>query len=71
MQAGSEDPLRHHLDSIVIQAAATVAAGAGGRSAVRGDREADQGPDAEMTARFRSFADDGDSADGDGDRADR
>ncbi|MBV9804840.1 MAG: hypothetical protein JO130_16690 [Solirubrobacterales bacterium] len=54
---GSEDKLRHHLESIVAQANADQEprerdAGADGD----GDGEEPEGPDAEMTGRFRAFA---------------
>lgn len=58
--SGSEEKLRHHLEGVVAQANAAHAA----REQEKADREAEdegdgeerQGPDAEMTARFRAFA---------------
>jgi hypothetical protein len=67
VEPGTEDPLRHHLDSIVIQAAATVAAEEAEDEPSEGET-AEPGPDAEMTARFRSFADAGDESAADADR---
>ncbi|MGN6869971.1 MAG: hypothetical protein ACTHMY_16385 [Solirubrobacteraceae bacterium] len=55
---GSEKKLRHHLEAIVVQANA--AHDEGDHEGGNGDEP--QGPDAEMTDRFRAFADD----DGDG-----
>ena len=51
---GSEDKLRHHLEAIVAQANAA--------HQQDEDRDDDQreGPDAEMTDRFRAFADEDD-----------
>ena len=54
---GSEEKLRHHLESIVAQANASHAA----REQEKADHDEEddeerQGPDAEMTARFRAFA---------------
>lgn len=53
VEPGCEDALRHHLDSIVLQAATTV----GRADEKRSDRPgaAAEGPDAEMTERFRAF----------------
>ncbi|HET6865037.1 MAG TPA: hypothetical protein VFH80_03905 [Solirubrobacteraceae bacterium] len=54
---GSEDKLRHHLEAIVAQANAAIE---------EDDRDEDgggeerKGPDAEMTERFRAFAEDDD-----------
>jgi hypothetical protein len=56
---GTEDKLRHHLEGIVAQA-----------NAAHGERESDkdgngekrEGPDAEMTDRFRAFAEDDDES---------
>jgi hypothetical protein len=58
--AGSEEKLRHHLEAVVAQANAAHAA----REQEKADQsdhhgdgdEEPQGPDAEMTARFRAFA---------------
>jgi hypothetical protein len=55
LRPGSEETLRHHLESIVLQAAATVS------QAEESERSAPEdpsgtGPDAEMTERFRGFA---------------
>ena len=49
LRPGSEDALRHHLEAIVAQANAALEE--------NGDGDEPQGPDAEMTARFRAFAD--------------
>lgn len=63
VEAGSEEKLRHHLESIVAQANADHESEAGseddeareaGESGSEGGDE-DDGPDAEMTRRFRSF----------------
>lgn len=58
---GSEEKLRHHLESIVAQANAHEQA-EDDDDQPEDDAETDGrqegGPDAEMTARFRSFADD-------------
>jgi hypothetical protein len=48
---GSEDKLRHHLEAIVTQANA-----AHQQDEDRDGDEEREGPDAEMTDRFRSFA---------------
>lgn len=59
---GSEEKLRHHLDSIVAQANASHAAREQEKAERdqhdkgKGDGQKRQGPDAEMTARFRAFA---------------
>ena len=60
---GSEDKLRHHLEGIVAQANASVEATE--REEAQADDDAHQehgreasGPDAEMTERFRSSAED-------------
>jgi hypothetical protein len=52
---GSEEKLRHHLEAIVAQANA-----ANEEDEPDGERERDEpeGPDAEMTGRFRGFAED-------------
>jgi hypothetical protein len=57
---GSEDKLRHHLEAIVAQANAA-------HEEDDSDHEGDagkkaEGPDAEMTDRFRAFAEDDDQA---------
>lgn len=61
---GSEDKLRHHLESIVIQANAAHEAREREKAGdAREDRDEDgedegeepEGPDAEMTTRFRAF----------------
>src|SRR5579859_6866336 len=52
--AGSEDKLRHHLEGIVAQA------NAAHEEEDDDDDEEREGPDAEMTDRFRSFAEDDD-----------
>jgi|SRR6185312_300198 hypothetical protein len=51
---GSEDKLRHHLEAIVAQA------NADHEEHEDGDDDEREGPDAEMTDRFRSFAEDDD-----------
>ena len=51
---GSEDKLRHHLEAIVVQANAAHEEEEDGS----GDGDAPEGPDAEMTDRFKAFADD-------------
>ena len=60
---GSEDKLRHHLEGIVTQANA---AHEERESDGSGDGEKPEGPDAEMTERFRAFAEDEDADDGEG-----
>ena len=62
---GSEEKLRHHLEAIVAQANADHEKSESDGDA-EGDGDADddepEGPDAEMTGRFREFAeDDGES----------
>ena len=52
---GSEDKLRHHLESIVAQANAAIEEPEEGG---RVDGDGDDGPDSEMTERFRAFAED-------------
>ena len=62
---GTEDKLRHHLEAIVAQANAAQEerdSGKDGKGDGDGDGEKRKGPDAEMTDRFREFAED----DGDG-----
>jgi hypothetical protein len=56
---GSEDKLRHHLESIVEQANATGQEEEPSSAEATGDSEPrdSDGPDAEMTSAFRSFAD--------------
>jgi hypothetical protein len=75
---GSEDKLRHHLESIVTQANAAhearerEKAGEGredGQQREEDEGEKRQGPDAEMTARFRAFGGD-ESAEREGENAD-
>jgi hypothetical protein len=51
---GTEEKLRHHLESIVAQANA--AHEAPEETAADGGDDEPTGPDAEMTGRFRSFA---------------
>ncbi|MBV9606157.1 MAG: hypothetical protein JO027_13665 [Solirubrobacterales bacterium] len=61
---GAEDKLRHHLEAIVAQA----------NAAHEPDEDQDgepgteesEGPDAEMTGRFRAFAEDGDESEAEG-----
>jgi hypothetical protein len=67
---GAEDKLRHHLESIVAQANAAHEAREAERKASAEDHAderdggEDGGPDAEMTGRFRSFANDAEGAEG-------
>jgi hypothetical protein len=61
---GTEDKLRHHLEAIVAQANAAHEdedEDDGGS-----DGEEPEGPDAEMTGRFRAFAEDDDEQEDDG-----
>jgi hypothetical protein len=51
---GTEDKLRHHLEAIVAQA------NAAHEESDQEDGDKPDGPDAEMTDRFRSFAEDED-----------
>jgi hypothetical protein len=53
---GTEDKLRHHLEAIVAQA------NAAHEDDGDEEREEREGPDAEMTDRFRAFAEDDDEA---------
>jgi hypothetical protein len=62
VEPGSEEKLRHHLEAVVAQANADhvsdedeedAASDADASGRVAGDE--DEGPDAEMTRRFRSF----------------
>ena len=59
---GSEEKLRHHLEAIVVQANAAHEEDADdsedGGGAEKRDRD---GPDAEMTDRFRAFGEDDDA----------
>jgi hypothetical protein len=57
---GTEEKLRHHLESIVAQANAADSEA----EAKPGDGGGDEptGPDAEMTGRFRSFTDESEDA---------
>jgi hypothetical protein len=59
---GSEEKLRHHLEAIVAQANAHEEAngddGQPPQDDAKSDERQDHGPDAEMTNRFRSFAED-------------
>jgi hypothetical protein len=59
---GSEEKLRHHLEAIVAQANVHEQAEEDDARSPRDDAETDErqdhGPEAEMTARFRSFAED-------------
>lgn len=57
---GNEEKLRHHLEAVVVQANAHDRANDGADPpdpAAETDERRDRGPDAEMTASFRSFAD--------------
>ena len=56
---GTEEKLRHHLEAIVAQANAAHEERESGND---GDDPEREGPDAEMTERFRSFAEDDDEA---------
>ena len=61
---GSEEKLRHHLEAIVAQANAAIEAREReARDDEDGEDERAGGPDAEMTARFRSFGESDDAAD--------
>jgi rhodanese-related sulfurtransferase len=60
VRSGSEETLRHHLESIVTQVNATLRQDAEETAGA----QAPQGPDAEMTERFRSFAAAADRAQG-------
>ena len=61
VQPGSEDKLRHHLEAIVQQANADHAPpehdddGDGDQGPEEGGEPEQDGPDADMTERFRSF----------------
>jgi hypothetical protein len=59
---GSEDKLRHHLEAIVAQANAAHEEDDDDADA---DGEKREGPDAEMTDRFRAFGEDDDESDED------
>jgi hypothetical protein len=61
VQEGSEDKLRHHLEGIVAQANADHERD----EPAPAEEDAEQGPDAEMTDHFRSFAPEGDEEEGD------
>jgi hypothetical protein len=61
---GSEDKLRHHLESIVTQANAAIEQPDEGEDGGHGDG-GDDGPDAEMTGRFREFGEEEDDEGGD------
>jgi hypothetical protein len=57
VEEGSEDRLRHFLESVVLQANAEhEPPEADADEDPDADEDADEGPDAEMTKRFRSFA---------------
>jgi hypothetical protein len=56
VEPGTEEKLRHHLESVVAQANA--ADEAPEETPTGTDQDEATGPDAEMTGRFRSFADD-------------
>jgi hypothetical protein len=60
VQPGSEEKLRHHLESIVAQANAAIEEPDASEDENGDGRRAgeDNGPDAEMTGRFREFAED-------------
>jgi hypothetical protein len=57
---GSEEKLRHHLEAIVLQANAAHDEETG--ESDDADREKRDGPDAEMTDRFKAFTEDDDEA---------
>jgi hypothetical protein len=64
VRAGDEEKLRHHLESIVQQANADHHVDEASRDGsaeeddeASADHDRDDGPDAELTERFRSFAD--------------
>jgi hypothetical protein len=61
---GTEDRLRHHLEAIVAQANATLKEDDEDDDGGSDDAEP-EGPDAEMTGRFRAFAEDDDEGDED------
>ena len=70
---GSEDKLRHHLESIVTQANAAHEAREREAENARSEDDAD-GPsraDAEMTGRFRSFAEESEESEKEGSDADK
>lgn len=58
---GTEDKLRHHLEGIVAQANAAHEERESDSDG-DGDGEKREGPDAEMTDRFRAFGEDGDES---------
>jgi hypothetical protein len=53
---GTEEKLRHHLEAIVAQANAALERSENEGQGEDGDEDEPQGPDAEMTAQFRAFA---------------
>jgi hypothetical protein len=53
---GTEEKLRHHLEAIVAQANAALERGDEEGQDEDGDNDEPEGPDAEMTAQFRGFA---------------
>ncbi len=61
VESGSEEKLRHHLEAVVIQANADHEPDEGEADSADADEpesgagDEDEGPDAEMTRRFRSF----------------
>ncbi len=63
---GTEDKLRHHLEAIVTQAnAANEKSSDEDRDKEADDAKEPEGPDAEMTGRFREFAEDDGAEDDD------
>jgi hypothetical protein len=58
---GSEEKLRHHLEAIVAQANAAHEEDDSDRD---GEGEEPEGPDAEMTERFRAFGEDDEAEEG-------
>ena len=62
VSSGTEDKLRHHLEAVVAQANSALEAREAKSEARDDDGDEPEGPDAEMTARFREFAEDDDGA---------
>ncbi len=63
---GNEDKLRHYLEGVVAQANAAHRDDEDGPTRAREEREPSRdGPDAQMTERFRAFADQDSDDDGD------
>ena len=70
---GSEDKLRHHLESIVVQANAALQAREreAQEASDEGEGDAPSGADAEMTGRFRSFAEESEASEQEGSDGER